>query len=66
MVVRTPMFLPLIGKRNAPEGAVHSINPIHATLDRAKLTQAQAQIFWRALLDKYVTVPKPISATTPM
>jgi H+/Cl- antiporter ClcA len=53
-------FIPVVlGKRNAPEAVVHTINTIQAILDRAKLSKTNEQMFWRALLDKYIAAAKP-------
>jgi hypothetical protein len=53
-------FIPMVlGKRNAPEAVVHTINTIQALLDRAKLSKINEQMFWRALLDKYIAAAKP-------
>lgn len=59
-------FIPIIvGKRNAPEAVVHTINTIQALLDRAKLSKANEQMFWHALLDKYVAAAKPDFRVSP-
>jgi hypothetical protein len=60
------VFVPIVfGKRSAPESAVHTINTIQALLDRAKLSRLGEQLFWRALLDKYVAAAKPDLRASP-
>jgi hypothetical protein len=67
IVVCAPLiFFPMVrGNRNAPEKVVHTINTIQALLDRAKLSQLSEQMFWRALLDKYVAAAKPDLSASP-
>jgi hypothetical protein len=67
IIVCAPLvFVPMVfGKRNAPETVVHTVNTIQALLDRAKLSRVGEQLFWRALLDKYVAAAKPDLTASP-
>ena len=67
VIVCCPLaFIPVVlGKRNAPEAVVHTINTIQALLDRGKFSKINEQMFWRALLDKYIAAAKPDLSIAP-
>lgn len=67
MIACCPLaFIPVVlGKRNAPEAVVHTINTMQALLDRAKLSKLNEQMFWRAVIEKYVAAAKPDLSVTP-
>jgi hypothetical protein len=53
-------FAPVVlGRRGAPETAVHQVNTVRLLLQEAGFRGAQQQMIWRALIDKYLKAVQP-------
>jgi hypothetical protein len=57
----TPLFFSTIifRRSGAPESAIHQVNTVQLLIDKGGFTNAQRQLIWRSLIEKYLRAIEP-------